>query len=292
MSEQSDAVPQAENADALDDTSGQLENLNAAADASGEQDDSEAEGSEPADKEQAPEGSGKPDPKLAKMAYENRELKRQLAEIEANQRKGEIDSLEAELDSPKTVEDFAGDQKAYAKYLIGLGQKADKLQQLTEAAQAAEQQNLQADAPPGFDYAATEETFAVQADDYYEVAYDPTLPVSQTMAQAIRGMEQGPEVLYFLGKNPERAGRISKLPDFAQAGALRALAQTLPGHKAKADTSDASSKAPPPADELKTSASPNSGLRAVSASDPKSDELSDEEWARRRNKELAKRRQR
>jgi hypothetical protein len=290
MSEQSDAAPQAENADALDVAEDQQNVMDSKPEGDGSGPGSESDASGPAGKEQSADGEGKPDPKLAKMAFENRELKRRLQQIEQERTQSTIQSLQSELDNPRTLDDFKGDQAGYAKYLIDLGRKATQLDGLQQQQQA--EGNVAGDQPPPVDYAQVEESYAIQHDDFYEVAYDPTLPVSQTMAQAIRSAENGPEVLYALGKDPERAARIAKLPDIAQAGAIKTLAATLAKGKQRPPKAEESSNAPPPPEELAPSAGAETGLSAIKPSDPKSDQLSDEEWIRRRNKELAKRRQR
>lgn len=47
--------------------------------------------------------------------------------------------------------------------------------------------------------------------DYKEVAESPNVTVTIAMAQAIMHSQHGPEIQYFLGKNPEEAKRISTL---------------------------------------------------------------------------------
>src|SRR5437899_7437915 len=47
--------------------------------------------------------------------------------------------------------------------------------------------------------------------DYHEVAESPDVQVSFPMAYAILQSEQGPEIQYYLGKNPEEAKRIASM---------------------------------------------------------------------------------
>lgn len=54
-------------------------------------------------------------------------------------------------------------------------------------------------------------------DDFEQVAYNPRLPITEVMAEAIRASDVGPDVLYFLGSNPKEADRIAKLSPFLQA---------------------------------------------------------------------------
>jgi hypothetical protein len=66
-------------------------------------------------------------------------------------------------------------------------------------------------------YQDREEAVRDKYDDFEQVAYNPRLPITETMALTIRASEIGPEVLYQLGKDPKEAERISKLPPFLQA---------------------------------------------------------------------------
>jgi len=54
--------------------------------------------------------------------------------------------------------------------------------------------------------------------DYHEVAESPDVQVSFPMAYAILQSEQGPEIQYYLGKNPEEAKRISSMNTTDQSG--------------------------------------------------------------------------
>jgi hypothetical protein len=58
---------------------------------------------------------------------------------------------------------------------------------------------------------------AVKHPDFEEVAYSPSLPITDAMAETIQQSELGAEVHYFLGKNPAEAKRIASLSPFLQA---------------------------------------------------------------------------
>lgn len=91
--------------------------------------------------------------------------------------------------------------------------------------------------------------------DYDAVAHNPNVPISDTMAQVILKSENGPEIAYHLGKNPQEAARIARLPALDQAAELGAI-------KAKLNAPKAPPKQPPaPVD-------PVSGIRAGGSKDP------------------------
>lgn len=76
-------------------------------------------------------------------------------------------------------------------------------------------------------YREREETARDKFDDFEEVAYDKSLPVTDTMAQAIQTADNGPDVLYYLGQNPDEAKRISKLSPALQAKEIGKLEAKL-----------------------------------------------------------------
>lgn len=113
---------------------------------------------------------------------------------------------------------------------------------------------------------------AEQHADFAEVAegahWSPTPP----MVQAILNAENGPDVAYYLGSNPEKAAEIAKLNPVAQVMAMGRIAAELARPKSN------TSKAPAPINPLASRA----------AALPKSpDEESMDEYAARRNRELA-----
>ena len=66
-------------------------------------------------------------------------------------------------------------------------------------------------------YHDLEEEAREKYDDFEQVAYNPRLPITNTMAQAIQASEIGPEIAYYLGSNPKEAERISRLSAILQA---------------------------------------------------------------------------
>lgn len=68
-------------------------------------------------------------------------------------------------------------------------------------------------------------------DDFAQVTNNPQLPISPVMAQAIKASSVGAEVAYFLGKNPDEAARIARLPAFLavkEMGKLEAKVEAAP----------------------------------------------------------------
>ena len=80
-------------------------------------------------------------------------------------------------------------------------------------------------------YHDREEEARNKYDDFEQVAYNPNLPITSDMAQAIQYSDIGPDLAYHLGANPKEAERISRLPPILQAkeiGKLEAKLATNP----------------------------------------------------------------
>lgn len=114
--------------------------------------------------------------------------------------------------------------------------------------------------------------------DYEEVVYkNEKLAIDDIMAQAIIKSDAGPEIAYYLGKNPAEAVRISKIPD--QIKRVSEIAKieskvTRPTKKV--------SNAPSPINPVV----PKGTSSNYAASDPRSlDHMSTSEWIQKRREE-------
>jgi hypothetical protein len=76
-------------------------------------------------------------------------------------------------------------------------------------------------------YHEREETAREKYDDFDQVAYNPTLPITDPMAATIRESEVGPEIIYYLGQNPAEAKRIAQLSPLTQAKEIGKLETKL-----------------------------------------------------------------
>lgn len=121
-------------------------------------------------------------------------------------------------------------------------------------------------------YQDREEEARSKYDDFEQVAYNPKLPVTETMAQTIQASEIGPDVIYYLGTNFKEAERIARLSPLMQAkeiGKIEArLASNPPVKK--------STTAPAP---IAPVTARTSGTPAYDTTDPRSvKSMSTSEW--------------
>jgi hypothetical protein len=191
-----------------------------------------------------------------RLAREQRKWEREQA-----QRLADFQARSQPLPNPPAPDQFQ-DAEAYAEALAE--QKAQKLVQDREAArQQAQLRSV---------YQEKEEGARERYDDFEQVAYNPSLPVTDVMAQTIQASDNGPDIIYHLGTNPKEAARIAALPPILQAkeiGRIEAkLAATPPVKK--------TSTAPAPISPV---AARQNGAPAYDTTDPRSlKSMSTSEW--------------
>jgi len=112
-------------------------------------------------------------------------------------------------------------------------------------------------------YHDREEEARSKYDDFEQVAYNPNLPITSDMAQAIQYSDIGPDLAYHLGANPKEAERISRLPPILQAKEIGKLEAKLASNPPVKKTSNA----PTPISPLTAR---SSGTPAYDTTDPRS----------------------
>ena len=163
---------------------------------------------------------------------------------------------------PLRADDFA-DAQAYADALAE--RKAQELL-AKRAAEAERQATLDA-------YHDREEEARNKYDDFEQVAYNPKLPVTETMAQTIQASDNGPDVIYYLGSNPKEAERIARLSPLLQAREIGKIEAKLGDNPPAKKTSTA------PAPIAPVTARTSTGTPAYDTTDPRSVKtMSTSEW--------------
>jgi hypothetical protein len=185
-------------------------------------------------------------------------------------------------DKPKTLADFEYDEGKFQAYIFDQAEKraADAAKRELTAAQEREATERRKAS-----FRSRSAEFAKTVEDFDSVARNPDLPISADMAEVIQDSDDGPALLYHLGKNPDIAEKIAQLPPKAAARELGKIEARLAYEREKAKPEKVS-KAPPPPPKVEGA---NPGNLNVKPDDPDSDKLSDAEWARLRNKQISKR---
>jgi len=80
--------------------------------------------------------------------------------------------------------------------------------------------------------------------DFDQKIGNPNLAISEEMVQTLFELDEGTDILYYLGSNPREADRISALPKRSQAIALTQLVNKLPSKTAAVRAKTSSAPAP------------------------------------------------
>ena len=134
-----------------------------------------------------------------RLAREQRKWEREQAN-----RQAETQVLRA---APTASADQFESTEAYADALA-----LQKAEELVARRDAAKQHSQVLES-----YQEREETARDKYDDFDQVAYNPKLPITNVMAEAIQSSDIGPELAYYLGTNPKDADRISRMTPLSQA---------------------------------------------------------------------------
>lgn len=173
------------------------------------------------------------------------------------------------LDQFNSVEEYLdalADHKA--------SQKFDHLAKEREAKESQTRQQQEA-AKLYESYTKQTEQARQAYEDFDDVVQDPDLSISQAMAEAIMRSNNGADVAYYLGKNPDQAARIASLDPFSAAVEIGRIAATVVRPQPRKTSS-----APPPIQPV--------GARATPVTDP--DKMSTDDWLKWRNGQLSKKR--
>lgn len=180
----------------------------------------------------------------------------------------------APIAKPKLA-DFEYDESRYEAALVEFTRAEARA-----AAEAviAERERIASEQARAKSFQQREAEFKSKTPDYESVAY--YAPISNEVAEMVRESEIGPEVAYYLGKNPELAQQISQLPE-------RAAAREIGKIEARLSLQREAARAPAPKPPVSQAPPPPPKIEASEpdvSKDP--DQMSVNEWLKWRNKQL------
>lgn len=202
-----------------------------------------ADGAEPRD-------DGKRKRGLGERALEYRNQARDLARV--NERLlglmeqsllGKTPHVEQPFGPPQreNFADYEGYLEAKADYQV-----AEKFKEVEARADRARQETELREREATWQ--KLEQKAAKKYEDYEDVALSDDLAITPIMAAAIKDAKEiGPDIAYYLGKNPDDADRIAKLSPAAQVREIGKIEARL---ESKAEPAKRQSKAPPPIDPI------------------------------------------
>lgn len=178
-----------------------------------------------------------------------------------------------------TLEQYGYDEGKYQAAVASHISKIAQEQGTAAAREAfnAEKQRQQAE-QANQSWAQKEAELIKSKPDYVEkVQQAATLPISQEIQQALKGHELGPQIALHMVENAEASRAILRLPLPLQLMEVGRIAAKI--EAAKAAPKPAVSQAPAPIPKVDADESPTN-IRVDTAD---GEQLSDKEWARRRN---------
>lgn len=215
----------------------------------------------------------------ARRAAEQRE-ERLLKLLEQNRPQAE--AKRPEPTQPKSLKDFNYDERAYTDHLYSEARKvAEESAKQAGLKFRAEQEAISRRAK--FDERVTQ--FKATVSDYDDVVTDST-PVSEGMADALLDSDEAGALMYYFGQNRDIAEKLYHLSPAKAGREIQKIEDRLIAERKKAAEKPVS-KAPPPAPKVEGA---GEGSTKAKPDDPASDtDLSDAEWTRRRNAQIAAR---
>ncbi|MCU0949524.1 MAG: hypothetical protein MUC68_00345 [Burkholderiaceae bacterium] len=164
---------------------------------------------------------------------------RLLALMEKTLTRGEVPKVE--VSGPPKREDF----ESYEAYLEAKAdfRIAEQLKNLESKVEQVRQQEAVLRREQTWEQ--RQQQAAKKYEDFADVALADDLAITPVMAEAMKDSDLGPDVAYYLGKNPDEAERIAKLNPAAQVREIGKIEARLELKPTKQP-----SKAPPPIEPL------------------------------------------
>lgn len=188
--------------------------------------ETDADGESDAEKADTEQKRNKVDAKtrIKQLSAKAREADARAAQAEAREQRlaAQLHKLETR-ERPGEAVDYETDA-AYAQALVADAVAEAKKDALKEAREEAAHEKAGAQREAWLEKSAP---MRQRAPDFETVATNPNLTITHFMKDAITGDDHGPEVIYYLGKNPEVAARIAGLSPLKQASEIGRLAERL-----------------------------------------------------------------
>lgn len=226
--------------------------------------------------ESRPKGVGK---RIDELTRNWREAERREAALLAMLQERQTPKAEpAPAPAPVKEPDLADYEYDEAKFKVALGNFYEAKARAAAEAVLAERENAAREKARVQTFKQKEAEFKAKAPDYESVAY--YAPISNEVVELVRESDIGPELAYYLGKNPELAQTISQLPATAAAreiGKIEAKLSLQRETARPAAAKPAVSQAPPPPPKIEA-------VEPEVTRDP--DQMPINEWLKWRNKQL------
>jgi hypothetical protein len=157
--------------------------------------------------------------KDAERTARERELELQLAQerLKHYEPKQPPQAKREQVREKPTLEQFDFDAQAHAEAVAEWMFEQKMTERDRQAAEAKRREQFQTLMQS---IAEQEAAFAADHPDYDDVAKDPTLPISEVMAEAMHDSDSAPAIAYYLGQHREEAAAIAQMSPAAAGRAI------------------------------------------------------------------------
>jgi len=200
------------------------------------------------------------------------------ANLEVDKLRKQLAEVPEQHEPLKTLADFDHDDAKYQEYRMQEGERRSAAAARKAVLEAKDEQAREESA---LKISKAETEYAEKHEDYFTVTRDPNLRISTPMLDAVAESEIREDVLFHLGKNPDKAMSMYGLPDSVAGFRMGLLAAELKAEQVKAAKPKVVSKAPPPPPKIKTG---DAGLEKGYH-----EKMTDKQFAKQRAKEIANR---
>lgn len=204
--------------------------------------------------------------RIDKLTWEKNDLRRQLDELRA---RPEPKAPASETPKPPTRAEHDFDEDKYQAAVLDYSRAVARQEAREELKKEREQQTAN---ERKSNWEKRQEEFIKSKPDYREkVLENPSLAVTNEMAQVIAESDLGPEIAYYLGENEEKAAEIARLSPTRQAVEIGRIEARLEAAKQAPPPPPKQSEAPPPVPKIEA-------VDPVVSKDPK--DMSDSEFSK------------
>lgn len=181
----------------------------------------------------------------------------------------------------KTLADFDFDEVQYQQYLLS---RVDRTVETAVERRLREQREAEAAQRRQSQFQERSRAFAQENPDFEAAVARVGVAVTPDVAQEILESEEGPALTVYLDKNPQVLARLNGMSAREVAREIVRLEVKVQTERERAKAARSQGTPPPPPPKVE-GAGDGSGA-SVKPDTAESDQLSDAEWARRRNAQL------
>jgi hypothetical protein len=198
-----------------------------------EPESSTGEETKPADDRSAAPKKNRVQERIDELTRQKKDMEREAAYWRSQVEKKQAESIPDTPPVKPTLEAYNYDVTAFDAAIERYAEQTAAYKSHLSAAEERKRNDEIAKYRAEQEFSEKSSQFAAKTPDFFVTVQNPNLRITAEMAEAIKLGDNGPEIAYFLGKNPALAERIAALDErrqYLEIGRLHAeiAARTLP----------------------------------------------------------------